>query len=275
MSCPQDHHYSKEILMPEKGCSLESDYKQCNINKSIQACCPTGTHYVSQQQCAIKSAGSPLVGTQFICKYDEPHMNPVSQLNCCSGEIPTSGPVGYCKPQWCPGTPKCDSFMAEQCVGDKLNSKQCISYCQKNPGKCDTELTKYCANPVNYGLEICGCALPFDQYFFNTLKIEKGVTIPTACDIRCNQPNAIRLDEQQNCDIDAICVLDINSAQKETLKQEFGDAKITINQNCGSGPHPTIPTNNKKWYLFGIIIIVIIIIIIIIVIVYHNSHKSE
>ena len=201
-------------------------------------------------------------------------MGLASQINCCLNQnLPNNSPDGYCDIQWCPGTPTCQSFMTSYCVGDALQTPACKQYCQSNLGKCDSALQSYCADPDNYNVPVCGCALPSSQYLFSNLKTPDGESIPVSCDQRCNSSNAIRLLGQQDCEIDAICVVDLNNVNIYELHQEV-DPNISIQQNCGSpnqGPIPIPPASptvsfiEKYWYLIILAILIIISIIVLVV----------
>lgn len=271
MLCPQDNWYTHASVVPGNSCTDNGDYSQCTSTGDNPTCCPSNMNQVSTQKCTLRSG---FTGVKFTCIGKPIDMTETQQINCClSQNLPNNTPNGYCKPQWCEGTDTCNSFLTGYCKGDNLNSAGCIQFCKKNPGKCDPALLKYCANPINFQMEICGCALPNDQYYFNQVKLENDVTIATACDKRCgNTPDAIRLEGQEDCKVDAICVIDINDNDQANLQKELGN-NIKINQNCGSNRPNDTGFLKKYWYILVIIIILIIIMVIFIVV--HNSHKNE
>lgn len=270
MSCSQlDAYYTTGTVPPGDSCGLcDGEYSYCYPSVSGQpSCCPKGTTYSGKRmECGSCSTRGVPSGTKYLCLPDQPQMDQTARVNCCLDQnLPNNSPNGYCASGWCPNSTNCQSFMTSYCTGDNLKTNECLQFCRSNIGKCDPSLTSYCSNPDNFGLGICGCALPLDQYLFSKLRTPDGMTIPISCDRRCDVNNdAIRLQGQQDCKIGTICVVDIEDADKIANEVKGG---IIIDQNCGNSPAPPppIPAGDgffkKYWYIFLIIGIIIVIII--------------
>ena len=280
MTCSQDNYYTTAIVAPGDTCgACGGIYKFCQPTGSSgsgqPSCCPTGYTFTGDRSnCGACQYGIlNTIGTKYMCTPDQPQMNQTAQLNCCLNQnLPNNNPNGYCSSGWCSGSSKCDSFLTDYCKGDKLQTDECKQFCRNNLGKCDSALIKYCSDPTNFKLSICGCALPSDQYFLSNLKTPDGETIPIACDRRCGiNVDAIKLLGQQDCNIDAICVVNLNDVN--IIAKEV-DPKINIVQNCGLKPPTPVPSDNtytqiikKYWYMFLIIFVVIIIIMVVAVLI--------
>ena len=258
MSCSQDSYYTSEKTMGSGTCgACGGSYGYCQTyghSGSGQAnCCPDGWHYSGNKtSCGDCEYGVfDTAGMMYKCLPDEPSMSNQSKLNCCMSQgLPNNDPRGYCATGWCPGTSSCTSFMSSYCQNNNLQTDACKQFCRSNPGKCDSALTSYCSNPNNYTVGVCGCALPTSQYILSTLKTPDGLEIPISCDQRCGvNQDAIRLQGQQDCKINAICVAELNDIQINQVKQDIGnDPAINVTQNCGgtpsgpNGPTPVGPT---------------------------------
>jgi hypothetical protein len=153
------------------------------------------------------------------------------------------------------------------CTGETLLTDPiCYDYCVSNVGACDAALQALCADSSNYDLAICGCALPSSQYPLLSLNTSNGVSIPVACDKRCQATGAIDLATTGTCNIGVVCVQsDINiTAIQSTVGQG-----ITLSQNCGSSTanNSTSSVTSFITSTAGIIIIAVVLLIIILVIV--------
>lgn len=135
--------------------------------------------------------------------------------NCCTGiNLPNNTPNGYCATGWCPKSENCVSFMTSYCTGNNLQSNECIQFCRNNPGKCDQALISYCANPNNFSIPICGCALHKSQYAVLEALTPQGLAVPITCDQRCGTTDtALRLQGQQDCQIGSICVANLSDVK--------------------------------------------------------------
>lgn len=280
MSCPQDSYYTTKIPAPdypnENGKMVSACgacgglYKYCQpAGKSGSGqpnCCPPG--YVWSGQYEKCGYGCNSLDTRYSCLPIQPSMDQTAKLNCCLAKnLPNNSPNGYCATNWCPNSENCQSFMKGYCQGDNLQSNECIGFCQRNLGACDPALKKYCSNSDNFKKNVCGCALPSDQYPLTKFKTPQGISIPVTCDERCDVNNdAIRLAGQQDCKIGAICVVDLKDI---SIVQKDAKSGIKIDQNCGNSPQPPAPPNpsskNKKdiYIIIGIVIIIIIILLLI------------
>ena len=291
MSCPQDSYYTTETPSTysdgRNTCgACGENYGSCSSSKHGYQpnCCPSGWSNIDSHSTGCNScyfAGVTL-GKKYLCAPNQPTMTQQSQINCCLGQnLPNNTPNGYCATGWCPNSDNCISFMTNYCQGNNLKTDECIQFCRSNLGKCDQALINYCADSSNFEVGACGCALPSDQYLLAGLKTPDGEAIPITCDRRCDvNKDAIRLQGQQDCDIKAICVVDLNDVK--VVSNEIKGSGIKINQNCGNSPSPSpspSPSSNtgfvaivkKYWY----IILIFIIIIVILILVLFLSNKEE
>ncbi|XWV25550.1 putative ORFan [Tupanvirus deep ocean] len=234
MSCPQDSYYTTNQQGSCGACGGLYDGAAgthwCACGHCGQpGCCPAGTYHTGHQS----SCGRALCA--WDCLPPEPSMNQSSQINCCTGtNLPNNTPNGYCATGWCPNSANCISFMTSYCTGSNLQSNACTQFCRNNPGKCDQALTSYCSDPNNYTKPVCGCALPNSQYAILQALTPEGLAVPITCDQRCGTNNAaIRLQGQQDCNINAICVVNLSDVNVISQQVQSG---ITINQDCGQGP---------------------------------------
>ncbi|MEM3062059.1 MAG: hypothetical protein QW303_00745 [Nitrososphaerota archaeon] len=248
MSCPVDRYYQTEVTPGSCG-SCVTGYEICD--KLFQpGCCPDGYYYSGDTtRCGSCNFGIfNTIGTKFKCLPYQPSMDDTRKLNCCLDQnLPNNSPEGYCASGWCPGSDRCISFLTGYCSGNNLQKRECIFFCKSNPGKCDDALRKYCNDPKNFTKEICGCALPLDQYPLSNFKTPEGESIPISCDQRCGvKPDAIRLQGQQDCKINAICVVNIDDFK---IYDSYVKKGIEIRQDCGEHskgeihipPPPTSP----------------------------------
>ncbi|XWV26887.1 putative orfan [Tupanvirus soda lake] len=234
MSCSQDSYYTTNQQGSCGACGGLYDGAAgthwCSCGHCGQpGCCPAGTNHTGHQS----GCGNALCA--WNCLPPEPSMDQNSQINCCTGtNLPNNTPNGYCATGWCPNSANCISFMTSYCTGENLKSNECTQFCRNNPGKCDQALIKYCSDSNNYSVPVCGCALPTSQYAILQALTPEGLAVPITCDQRCGTNNAaIRLQGQQNCDINAICVANLSNVNVISKEIQQG---ITINQNCGQGP---------------------------------------
>lgn len=117
------------------------------------------------------------------------------------------------------------------CKGNNLLTQQCFDFCRQNLGQCDVALIDFCSDSANFDQPICGCALPDSEYAINQLK-NQGISIPIACDKRCQGTGVIPLANTGQCNIGTVCIqsdIDITAVQSE-----IGNG-ITLQQNCTSG----------------------------------------
>jgi hypothetical protein len=253
-------------------------------------CCPAGTNFVGSQ------SGCGNAQCKWDCLPPVPSMDYTAKINCCSStNLPGNTPNGYCASGWCPTSDNCASFMTLYCTGNNLQSNECRQFCKKNPGKCDQALISYCADPKNFSVPACGCAMPNSQYPIIQALTPEGLGVPITCDQRCGINNdAIRLiNQQQDCTIGTICVANLSDVNVIGSQLQKG---ITINQNCGNvKPSPAAPSNpsnppgSNGFYqkikdyisttngkiILGVIIIIIIIFIGLIIWSLSGKHKSN
>ncbi|MEM0354040.1 MAG: hypothetical protein QXW79_00525 [Thermoplasmata archaeon] len=252
MSCPVDKYYQTEVT-PGRCGSCATYYEICGqtiLGADQPGCCPNGYYYSGNTtDCNSCTFGlfNMVMGKKFKCLPYQPSMDDTRRLNCCLDQnLPNNNPEGYCASGWCPGSDRCISFLTNYCRGDNLQKRECIFFCKNNPGRCDYALKEYCKNPNNFTKEICGCALPLDQYPLSKFKTPEGESIPIACDQRCGvKTDAIRLQGQQDCKINAICVVDINDFK---IYDSYVQKGIEIRQDCGehSKKEDHVPSPSDK-----------------------------
>ena len=272
MSCPQDSAYTIPFVPPGNSCGAGGGlYTNCyggphSVNFE-PTCCPANSTTTGGQ----KSCGEAKYAWECLWNPPDPsQFDNTAKVNCCLNQnLPNSSPIGYCATGWCPNSSACQSFMTTHCQKANLNTDECKQFCRNNTGKCDVALTSYCADPNNFTLGVCGCALPTNQYPLSTLQTPDGLQIPITCDKRCDvNVDAIRLQGQQDCKIGAICVVDLTDVN---IYNKYAKTGIVIDQNCGN----TGPTNNfweqYKWLIFAIFIIILLILAIVIVLVMEKD----
>lgn len=161
------------------------------------------------------------------------------------------------------------------CRGTNLTSARCQSFCRSNPGQCDTALIQFCGDSNNFTQAVCGCALPDSQYPIKQLNQETGLSIPTACDARCQGVQAIPLTNTGQCTVGTICVQ--NDIDITTVNTSVG-AGITLQQNCGpTGPIGGGGTGIDSTLLFFILaggLLLLIVVLVIAVLLSGTSRRS-
>lgn len=283
MSCPQDIHYTTPVTPdPVRGenstcgsCAVQ--YDQCyngSNSYSNPSCCPDGYSHVGETSCGSCWYAGAVVGRKFTCVPNQPNMTEQSKVNCCSNtNLPNHKPEGYCASGWCPSSVACSSFMTSYCKDKKLSTPECGQFCRNNPGKCDDALKQFCSKSENITDPVCGCALPDKYYILKTEGITTpgGVDVPISCDRRCGtNKDAVRLLGQQDCKINAICVVNLRDVK---FVEGQLNPNIEIRQNCGNSSTEWSftqwiqTTHGKVISLIAIIIIILIIAIIIYLIV--------
>jgi hypothetical protein len=221
---------------------------------SITTICNDGTALPAPMN--FSSGGSPF--GPFACPISTHRLTEITASTGCSGTAP-----GACVTSM---SMTCSPLEAV-CSGETLlTDPYCYDYCSSNIGACDAQLQAICANSANYDLAICGCALPSSQYPLLNLNTSNGVSIPIACDKRCQASGSIPLAKTGTCNIGVVCVQsDINiTAIQSTVGQG-----ITLSQNCGSSTanNSTSSVTSFITSTAGIIIIAVVLLIIILVIV--------
>ena len=294
MSCPVDNFYNTDVVAPGNTCGAYGEtYSNCQptgqSGSGQPSCCPEGYTY-SNNRTGCGDCWYGTWGLQYKCFPNQPIMDPTAKINCCSNtNLPNAGPNGYCASGWCPSSANCVSYMTEHCIGGNLTSDACTQFCRNNPGKCDVALKSYCANPDNFKLPVCGCSLPDSQYAILKALQPNGLGVPITCDQRCGtNNNAIKLQGQQDCSIQSICVVNLDDVKIITEQKNPG---ITINQNCGNvpsgppvGPTPStsglidriknyIATTQGKIVL-GVVIILIILFIVLLIFLFTRKSSS-
>lgn len=173
------------------------------------------------------------------------------------------------KPFFCPD---CNSSGASACLNENnIRKPQCITYCTDNPTVCAEYLQNtYCKDKSRWDQnDICGCFKPNNAYPVLSLKTEPK--IPIGCISECSRA-LVRLPSQK-CEIEAICIVDID-ANVAGAQAQLAD-NITITQDCGSGSGDQKESFFTKFRPFIIISGITFVVLFILLIVLLTSKRKK
>lgn len=76
---------------------------------------------------------------------------------CCTNGGPSTIGNVTCDPKYHNGgaTRECDDVYADKCIGNTLESKDCVSYCSRNTGLCNPRIRDYCNTGNNMNSTYC------------------------------------------------------------------------------------------------------------------------
>ena len=230
--------------------------------------------------------GSEIDDLTFICRDGTPqHSNTTSvggttvpPLNCPQTHFASKISSQTDSGSFAVGiTLTCDP-LTDFCKGTNLLTQECFDFCRQNVGQCDVALIDYCSDSANFTAPVCGCALPASEYAINQLK-SAGISIPIACDKRCQGTSVIPLANTGTCNVGTVCIQ--SSIDITAVQSQIGNG-ITLQQNCssggsssGSGSGALSVNSTTLFFVIAALIVIIIVVLIIAVLLSSASRRSS
>jgi len=250
-SCPGDEYHDYLLCDHDRRIATTSDWYHLNddLNDEVDIdnvldCGPGGN--AVYHSCLVNYSGgcgsydfSGIDGKVRKCWKKKPSGIDYEKFKaqCCSGTASGSNrplcPEKLCFSDTEGHNDACRQHMTDYCVGDNLNTEECITFCRMNPSECHTRLKEICANKMNEAAwnDVCGCYYPDRVYDDLAEKLAGyGIHAPDSA-AECIAPQCQKSplrDNTVNCPDVINCVNRVEITNEGTI----GDVNISSRNEC-------------------------------------------